>query len=76
MIEVNSFNDKSLADRFIGHLERDGFTSIYIEEIISNDPDDNKLSTDYRILVGLFDNEQSASKDFTKLKKLNYQPTL
>ena len=75
-IEVNSFDDKSLADRFIGRLERDGFRTIYLEEIVSNDPVDNKQITNYKVLVGLFNNEQSAMKDFTNLKKLNYQPTL
>jgi len=76
LIEVNSFTDKSLADRFIGRLERDGFTSIYLEEIISGDPDEIKQESNYRVLIGFYPDEKSTDKDFQKLVKLNYQPNL
>ena len=76
MIEVNTFNDKSLADRFIGRLERDGFKTIYLEEILSSDPVENKQIANYKVYVGLFNAEKSANKDLTTLKKLNYQPKL
>ncbi|HEY5124832.1 MAG TPA: septal ring lytic transglycosylase RlpA family protein [Ignavibacteria bacterium] len=74
MIEVNTFNDKSLADRFIGRLDRDGFKTIYLEEILSNDPVENKQIAQYKVLVGLYNVERSANKDLNLLKKLNYQP--
>jgi hypothetical protein len=76
MIEVNSFDDKSLADRLIGRLEGDGFTSIYLEEIISSDPVDNKQLSNYKILIGFYDNEKSTNKDYQKLVKLNFQPSI
>lgn len=76
MIEVSSFDDKQFADRFIGRLERDGFSKIYLEEIISNDAGLDKQVTTYKVLVGLFQNEKSATKDLMKLKKLNYNSKL
>ena len=76
MIEVNTFIDKSLADRLIGRLERDGYKTIYLEEMLSNDPVSKKQSTVYKVLVGLYYTETSAKKDLTALRKLNYQPSV
>lgn len=76
MIEVNTFKDKSLADRLIGRLERDGFKTIYLEEILLNDPVSRKQNTDYKVLIGLYYTEKSANKDLTALRKLNYQPSI
>jgi rare lipoprotein A len=76
MIEVNTFIDKSLADRLIGRLERDGFKTIYLEEIQSNDPVSKKQYSVYKVLVGLYYTEKSANKDLTALRKLNYQPSI
>jgi rare lipoprotein A len=75
-IEVGAYSDKSLADRRIGRLERDGFTKIYLEEITVNDPVSKSKTSTYKILVGLYDIDKSAVKDMKKLKKLKYQPNL
>ncbi len=75
-IEVGSFNDKSLADRKIGSLERDGFKSIYLEEITVNDPVLKTQSVSYKVLVGLFDAQKGTKYEFKKLKKLKYEPVV
>jgi rare lipoprotein A len=72
-VEVGTYTDKSLADRRIGRLERDGFTKIYIEEITVNDPAAQTKTTTYKILVGLYDNPKFAKNDMKSLKKLKYQ---
>jgi rare lipoprotein A len=72
-VEVGTYTDKSLADRRIGRLERDGFTKIYIEEITVNDPAAQTTTTTYKILVGLYDNPKFARKDLKSLTKLKYQ---
>jgi len=75
-IEVGSFNDKSLADRKIGSLERDGFSNIYLEEITVNDPVLKTQSVSYKVLVGLFDAQKYTKYEFKKLKKLKYEPVV
>jgi len=75
-IEVGSFNDKSLADRKIGSLERDGFKSIYLEEITVDDPVLKTQSVSYKVLVGLFDAQKGTKYEFKKLKKLKYEPVV
>jgi rare lipoprotein A len=75
-IEVGSFNDKSLADRKIGSLERDGFKNIYLEEITVNDPVLKTQSVSYKVLVGLFDAQKYTKYEFKKLKKLKYEPVV
>lgn len=75
-LEVGTFTDKSLADRRIGRLERDGFTRIYLEEITVNDPKTQTKTSTYKVLVGLYDKLKSAKKDTARLFKLKYQPTL
>jgi rare lipoprotein A len=75
-VEVGTYSDKSLADRRIGRLERDGFTKVYLEEITVNDPVKKNKTTSYKILVGLYDIEKSAYKDMKKLNKLKYQTNL
>ena len=75
-IEVGSFNDKSLADRKIGSLERDGFSNIYLEEITVNDPVLKTQSVSYKVLVGLFDAQKGTKYEFKKLKKLKYEPVV
>jgi rare lipoprotein A len=75
-IEVGSFNDKSLADRKIGSLERDGFSNIYLEEITVNDPVVKNQSVSYKVLVGLFDAQKYTKYEFKKLKKLKYEPVI
>lgn len=72
-VEVGTYTDKSLADRRIGRLERDGFTKIYIEEITVSDPAAQTTTTTYKILVGLYDNPKFARKDLKSLTKLKYQ---
>lgn len=76
MIEVNTFNDKTFADRFIGRLERDGFKTVYLEEILSSDPDTKKQNAVYKVLVGLYYTEKSANNDMKELRKLKYQPSI
>ncbi len=75
-IEVGMYNDKSLADRRIGRLERDGYTKIFLEEITVTDPNTNTKTVTYKVLVGLYDKEKSAKKDLSSLAKLKYQPKL
>jgi rare lipoprotein A len=75
-IEVGTYTDKSLADRRIGRLERDGFTKIYLEEITVNDPNTQTKTSTYKVLVGLYEKQKSAKKDLANLFKLKYQPSL
>jgi rare lipoprotein A len=75
-IEVGTYTDKSLADRRIGRLERDGFTKIFLEEIIVSDPSTQTKTSTYKVLVGLYDKQKSAKKDLAGLYKLKYQPSL
>ena len=75
-IEVGTYNDKSLADRRIGRLERDGFSSIYLEEINKMDPDSQKPISTYKVLVGIYTKEKESKKDMSKLIKLKYQTNL
>ena len=75
-VEIGTFSDKSLADRTIGRLERDGFTTIYLEELTYRDAASNSDLYAYKVLVGLYEIPKSAKKDIAKLKKLKYQATL
>jgi len=75
-IETGIFSDKSLADRRIGRLERDGFTKVYLEEIITQDPATNSKITSYKVLVGLYEQKKASKKDLSSLNKLKYQPKL
>ena len=75
-IEVGVFTDKSLADRKIGSLERDGFTTIYLEEITTNDLTAKSQTVTYKVLVGLFDAKKYTKFEFKKLKKLKYDPKI
>jgi len=75
-VEVGTFSDKSLADRTIGRLERDGFMTIYLEELKYKDAASNTDLYAYKVLVGLYEIPKSAKKDITKLKKLKYQANL
>ena len=74
--EVGMYTDKSLADRRIGRLERDGFTKIYLEEIAVTDPSTQTKTVTYKVLVGLYEKEKSAKKDLKTLTKLKYQPKM
>lgn len=75
-VEVGTYNDKSLADRRIGRLERDGFSKIYLEEITVNDPQTKTKTSTYKVLVGLYDSKKASNKDVKKLLKLKYQTKL
>jgi hypothetical protein len=75
-IEVGVFTDKSLADRRIGSLERDGFTTIYLEEITTNDLTAKSQTVTYKVLVGLFDAKKYTKFEYNKLKKLKYEPKI
>ncbi|MCX7877850.1 MAG: septal ring lytic transglycosylase RlpA family protein [Ignavibacteria bacterium] len=75
-IEIGTFDDKSLADRLIGRVERDGFKTIYLEEIIVTDNKTMTKTTTYKVLVGLYEKHKSAKKDLSKLYKLKYKPKL
>lgn len=72
-IEVGTYSDKSLADRRIGRLERDGFSTMYLEEINTKDPATQSNVQTYKVLVGMYANEKAPKKDLTKLIKLKYQ---
>jgi rare lipoprotein A len=75
-IEVGVFLDKSLADRKIGSLERDGFTTIYLEEITTYNLEAKSQTVTYKVLVGLFDAKKYTKFEFNKLKKLKYEPKI
>jgi rare lipoprotein A (peptidoglycan hydrolase) len=75
-IEVGTYVEKSLADRRIGRLERDGFSKIYIEEITTIDPGTNTKNVTYKVLVGMYEIKKTTKKDMNKLSKLKYQPKL
>ncbi len=73
-IEVGEFSEKSLADRRIGSLERDGFKTIYLEEITVNNPATKSQTVTYKVLVGLFDAKKYTKFEFNRLKKMDYEP--
>jgi len=75
-IEAGVFTDKSLADRRIGRLERDGFITLYLEEITVKDPSNPDNTPVYKVLVGLFNSKKAAKKDVSRLNKLKYQAKL
>jgi rare lipoprotein A len=75
-IEVGIYTDKSLADRRIGRLERDGFTKIYLEEITVTDPVLQTKTITYKVLAGLYEKQKASKKDLSTLTKLKYQPKL
>jgi rare lipoprotein A len=75
-IEVGTYTDKSLAHRRIGRLERDGFSLIYLEEIIVDDQQTKTKTSTYKVLVGLYKFKKATKKDVSKLNKLKYQPKL
>jgi rare lipoprotein A len=75
-IEVGVFLDKSLADRKIGSLERDGFATIYLEEITTYNLEAKSQTVTYKVLVGLFDAKKYTKFEFNKLKKLKYEPKI
>lgn len=75
-IETGVFSDKSLADRRIGRLERDGFTKVYLEEITTQDPETKSNIISYKVLVGLYEQKKASKKDMSALNKLKYQPNL
>jgi len=75
-IEAGEYTDKSLADRRIGRLERDGFSKIFLEEITVTDPETKTKTVTYKVLVGLYDSKKASKKDASKLTKLKYQSKL
>ncbi len=75
-IEVGSYSEKSLADRRIGRLERDGFTKIYLEEITVTDPQSQTKTVTYKVLVGLYEIGKASKTDVKRLNKLKYQTNL
>ena len=75
-IEAGIYTDKSLADRRIGRLERDGYTQIYLEEITVTELQTGTKTITYKVLVGLYDSKKASKKDVSKLNKLKYQTKL
>ncbi len=71
-IVTGTYTDKSLADRKIGRLERDGFRKVYLEEISVNDPKTNTKTVTYKVLVGLYELKKTAKKEMSALTKLKY----
>lgn len=77
LIEAGTYTEKSLADRQIGRLDRDGFSKLYLKETIINDPSQtDKQNITYKVLIGLYEKPKGAIKDLKKLKKLKYQTKL
>lgn len=78
-LEVGSYSDKSLADRFIGHLERDGFKNIFLEEIITKNSLDKSTIQEtktYKVLVGIYGKKKDSKKDMKKLNGMKYKTIL
>jgi rare lipoprotein A len=77
LLEIGNFTDKSIADRLIGRIEREGFSKIYLEEVTirSSDQEEKPVQT-YKVLVGLYDKTEDSKKDYKKLKKLKFEPKL
>jgi len=65
-IEIGTYTDKSLADRRIGRLERDGFRKVYLEEITVNDPKSNSKTVTYKVLAGLYGSKKTAKKKIAR----------
>ncbi|MBS1494561.1 MAG: septal ring lytic transglycosylase RlpA family protein [Bacteroidetes bacterium] len=69
-IDLGLFSDKTEAEKLIGLLESENFTTLYFEEI------HNQNSVKFRLLTGNYDNYEGAIKDYNVLVDLKQSPKI
>lgn len=69
-IDLGIFSDKTDAEKLIGLLESENFTTLYFEEI------HNQNSVKFRLLTGNYDNYEGAIKDYNVLVDLKQSPKI
>jgi rare lipoprotein A len=69
-IDLGLFSDKTEAEKLIGLLESENFTTLYFEEI------HNQNSVKFRLLTGNYENYEGAIKDFNVLVDLKQSPKI
>ena len=69
-IDLGLFSEKTEAEKLIGLLESENFTTLYFEEI------HNQNSVKYRLLTGNYDNYDGAIKDYNILVDLKQSPKI
>lgn len=69
-IDLGVFSEKSEAEKLIGLLESENFTTLYFEEI------HNQNSVKFRLLTGNYETFEGASKDFNVLVDLKQSPKI
>jgi len=69
-IDLGIFSDKNEAEKLIGLLESENFTTLYFEEI------HNQNSVKFRLLTGNYDNYEGAIKDYNVLVDLKQSPKI
>lgn len=69
-IDLGLFTDKTEAEKLIGLLESENFTTLYFEEIY------NQNSVTYRLLTGNYETYEGAAKDYNVLVDLKQSPKI
>ena len=69
-IDLGLFTDKTEAEKLIGLLESENFTTLYFEEI------HNQNSVKYRLLTGNYETYEGATKDYNVLVDLKQSPKI
>lgn len=69
-IDLGLFTDKTEAEKLIGLLESENFTTLYFEEI------HNQNSVKYRLLTGNYETYEGAAKDYNILVDLKQSPKI
>lgn len=69
-IDLGLFTDKTEAEKLIGLLESENFTTLYFEEI------HNQNSVKYRLLTGNYETYEGAAKDYNVLVDLKQSPKI
>lgn len=69
-IDLGIFSDKSEAEKLIGLLESENFTTLYFEEI------HNQNSVKFRLLTGNYESYEGAIKDYNVLVDLKQSPKI
>lgn len=69
-IDLGIFSDKNEAEKLIGLLESENFTTLYFEEI------HNQNSVKFRLLTGNYESYEGAIKDYNVLVDLKQSPKI
>jgi rare lipoprotein A len=69
-IDLGLFSDKTEAEKLIGLLESENFTTLYFEEI------HNQNSVKFRLLTGNYESYEGAIKDYNVLVDLKQSPKI